>query len=139
MIRKSEADKVPLNPSFSEDGEYICKAGTFFCSKGYDMLNIDISHDGEVVARYFADKASEEYKGYLIGKPWRKIKLKNLIQFAAGEEPRLKYDSWTTSWLIKKADWEWADHESDDKVHMFCFGDIDWWENKIESRRYLSR
>ena len=68
MIRKREADQVPMSPAESIfPGKYVAYAKTFYCSQGYDMLNVDISCCGEVVARYFADPVTEEYKAFLIG------------------------------------------------------------------------
>ena len=49
MIRKSEADKVPLSPSEGMPGSITACAKAFYCSKGYDMLNVDLSMNGEVV------------------------------------------------------------------------------------------
>lgn len=139
MIRKHEADRIPLNPSDDDAFRFVCKARKIYSSAGYDILNIDISKGGEVVARYFADPVTEEYKGHLIGQPWKQIKLKNIIQLAAGERPRLTYDGWNTPWDTKEAHWVW-DEESGEKVARAALhGDVDRWENSVASRQYYDR
>lgn len=139
MIRKREADRIPLNPSEDDVFRFVCKARKIYSSAGYDILNIDISKGGEVVARYFADPVTEEYKGHLVGQPWKQIKLKNIIQLAAGERPRLTYDGWNTPWDTKEAHWVW-DEESGEKVARAALhGDVDWWENSVASRQYYDR
>jgi hypothetical protein len=125
MIRKREADRIPLNPSEDDVFQFVCKARKIYSSAGYDILNIDISKGGEVVARYFADPVTEEYKGHLIGQPWKKIKLKNIIQLAAGESPRLTYDGWNTPWDTKEAHWVWDEESGEAVARGALHGDID--------------
>ncbi|MGX8704288.1 MAG: hypothetical protein ACSW8H_07560, partial [bacterium] len=110
MIRKSEADA--LGPVPVDDGlpGYVAFARTFYCSKGYDMLNIDISLNGEVVARYFADPVTKEFKAFLIGESWSRITLQNIVQKAAGfsSTARTYYDTWNT----RRVDWHWIEGSS---------------------------
>ena len=61
MIRKSEADRIPLSPAAEDlSTPFVASAKTVYCSSGYDILNIDISRYGEVVARYFADRVENK-------------------------------------------------------------------------------
>ena len=138
MIRKREADQVPMSPSESSlPGKYTACAKTFYCSQGYDMLNVDVSCCGEVVARYFADPVTEEYKAFLIGKNWKRLKLANIIQLAAGLQPKIKTDPYLTGWDVERAKWEWA--EGSEKVTKKSLGtSIECFENSSESRRYYS-
>ena len=139
MIRKREADKLPLNPSADDDYRFVCRSRKFFCSAGYDILNIDISKGGDVVARYFADPVTEEYKAHLIGQPWKKIKLKNIIQLAAGERPRLTYDGFANPWNMREASWVWDEESGEAVARAALHADIDWWENSVASRQYYDR
>jgi len=109
MIRKREADRIPLNPSEDDVFRFVCKARKIYSSAGYDILNIDISKGGEVVARYFADPVTEEYKGHLVGQPW------------------------------KEAHWVWDEESGEAVARGALHGDIDYWENSIESRNYYDR
>lgn len=141
MIKKAEANALPLNPC--EDGlpgYYIAAARPFFCSKGYDMLNVDISLNGRVVARYFADPVTREHKAHLIGKTWSTIKLKNIIQKAAGYKPRLTTDGWGEAWDLNRASWQWEERAGGASVAKCVLGmDLDDWENRIAAQTYKTR
>lgn len=137
MIGKREADRVPLSPAEgSAPWRFTASAKAFYCSKGYDMLNIDISQHGVVVARYFADPVEEDYKGHLIGQPWKRIKFVNVIQLAAGLPPKIKTDPYLTGWDVEKAKWEWADDDSQAAVQRIIGSSIGLFENSSESARY---
>lgn len=141
MIRQTEAEALPISPAEHWDAStYVAKAKRFYCSNGYDMLNIDISHDGVVVARYFADPVEKEYKGFLIGKKWKRIKLKNLIQLAAGLEPKLRTDYYYYSSWVEEAKWTWDPSSTTEGIIGGTLNmGVDQWENSIESRKYYSR
>lgn len=139
MIRKSEADKVPLSPaSGGYTNAFIAVAKTVYCSSGYDILNVDVSHYGEVVARYFADRVESKFKGYLMGGKWSKIKLDNLIQKAAGHETIVSTYKGT---YMPTATWKWDDETGSEKTVKQYTGRIGltFWENAIESDHYQSQ
>ena len=105
MIRKSEADRIPLSPAAEDlSTPFVASAKTVYCSSGYDILNIDISRYGEVVARYFADRVENKFKGYLVGGKWSKIKLDNLVEKAAGHEASQR--TYACSWMPATR-WKW--------------------------------
>ena len=133
MIRKSEADKVPLLPS--EDympGRITATAQTFFCSKGYNMLNIDLTMGGEVVARYFADPVTGEHKGFLIGEKWGTVKLDTLAFKLNGDNRA----SWTYLRWCQNQRWEWADTEDADIVRDTLGESVESWETTNDSEKY---
>lgn len=148
MIRKGEADMIPLSPAhFAGSSAFVAVAKTVYCSSGYDILNIDISHYGEVVARYFADKVEGKFKGCLIGKKWKKIKFENLIREAAGQEPCVQTYGWGCGYTT--VNWSWNDKKngkgksSKEVVGKFLRStrctELIFWENAIESETYYSR
>ena len=138
MIRKSEADRIPLSPAAEDlSTPFVASAKTVYCSSGYDILNIDISRYGEVVARYFADRVENKFKGYLVGGKWSKIKLDNLVEKAAGHEASQR--TYACSWMPATR-WKWDCGDSQKTVQKFTgrIG-LTYWENAIESDRYQSR
>lgn len=138
MIRKSEADRIPLSPAAEDlSTPFVATAKTVYCSSGYDILNIDISRYGEVVARYFADRVENKFKGYLVGGKWSKIKLDNLIEKAAGHEATQR--TYTDTWMPATR-WKWDREDSKKTVQAFTgrMG-LTYWENAIESEAYYAR
>ena len=136
MIRKSEADKVPLSPSDGMRGSIIAYAKTFYCSKGYDMLNVDLSMNGEVVARYFADPVTKEYKGFLIGEKWGKIKIDTIALKLKGEEKQ----SWNFARWYYPPKWRWENDKNAERiVHKILGSSIDLWESRNDSEKYYKR
>lgn len=137
MIRKREADAVPLlYAEASVPGRFVASAQRFLCSKGYDMLNVDISHHGEVVARYFADPVEDEYKAHLIGENWKRMKLVNIIQLVAGLKPCIKTDPYLTGWYTEKASWEWDEGSEEIAKSVLHHYSVGYFENEAESDRY---
>lgn len=139
MIPKAEADKVPMTPSdtFFPKG-CVAVAKKFYCSKGYEMLNVDISHQGKVVARYFADPVTGEFKACLIGQPWRRIKLDNIIQLACGLEPKVTTDRYRIGWDVEVAEWMW-ETESDVIAYEALGNEVSYFENSSEQDIYKTR
>lgn len=136
MIRKSEADALPPFLAKSQDGHrFVAHARRFYCSKGYDILNVDVTNYDAVVARYFADPVTGEHKGYLAGEPWKKIKLINLIQKAAG----LRQVTNTYSWYYNYETARWGWDYSKDVVRKVLPQSLDYWENEQESELYYKR
>lgn len=143
MIPKAEADKVPMSPAAAPETwnptrMCVAVAKRYFCSAGYDILNVDISKNGEVVARYFADPVTDEFKAYLIGEPWRRIKLENIIQLACGLEPRVTTDRYVMRWDLDVADWTW-DEGSDVLAQAVLGREVSYFENSSEHERYMDR
>jgi DNA-directed RNA polymerase subunit RPC12/RpoP len=136
MIRKSEADKVPLSPSDGMRGSIIACAKAFYCSKGYDMLNVDLSMNGEVVARYFADPVTKEYKGFLIGEKWGKIKIDTIALKLEGEEKQ----SWNFARWYYPPKWRWENDKNAERIVLKILGSsIDLWESRNDSEKYYKR
>ena len=105
-----------------------------FGENGYDILVIDLFYGGEMVGRYFADKVTDEHKGWDVksGKWYQKIRLDNL---AAG----------ILSLPMDNSYWGWqTDHYSfrtgdDDTVHDYFGKEISSWENSAESSLVFKR
>ena len=136
MIRKSEADKVPLSPSEGMPGSITACAKAFYCSKGYDMLNVDLSMNGEVVARYFADPVTKEYKGFLIGEKWGKIKI-DTIALKLNNETK---ECWNFIRWYSPPKWHWEDNKNAERIVRKILGSsIDIWESCNDSEKYYKR
>lgn len=137
MIRKSEADALPAVPVDDGTNEFVAHASRYYCTKGYDILCIDISRFGDVVARYFADPVTNEYKGYMAySSGWGKIKLENLIQKAAGLQPKI--NTYCSPWYLECATWHWSEGSSH-LARDILNDHIEFFENYAESRKYYSR
>ncbi|MDO4803350.1 MAG: PcfJ domain-containing protein [Lachnospiraceae bacterium] len=136
MIRRSEADA--LEPVPVDDGLPGCVAyaRSFYCSKGYDMLNVDVSLNGEVVARYFADPVTSEFKGHLMGDAWSRITLENIIQKAVALPPRVRM--YSGSWYMQTADWHWYE-DSNSTVYKALGTYLEFFEQQASSRAYYDR
>lgn len=136
MIRKSEADA--LTPMPADDGlpGFVAYARSFYCSKGYDMLNIDISLNGEVVARYFADPVTRDFKAYLTGGKWSRITLQNIVQKAAELPARAR--TFQDPWGMPRADWHWM-KGTETVSHNLLGWSVELFESYSGSLRYEER
>ena len=136
MIRKSEADALPPVPVDDGLPGFVAYARTFYCSKGYDMLNIDISLNEEVVARYFADPVTKEFKAHLTGQSWSRITLQNIIQKAAELPPKAR--RYNEPWDMQRADWHW-DEGSSAVAHNMLGTFVEFFESYSSSCQYYGR
>ena len=143
IVLQSEPCEPPKKPHIkSSQGWYmrretiatIAKAQLIGTDDTAVVLNIDIFYEGELKARYFADKFANSHRALIINTgEWKQLCLQNVANVASGLSAN--YNEY--SYYCDMAHWDYETEEDRNIVHEYLERDVRYWESEIQSSKRM--
>lgn len=143
IVLQSEPCEPPKKPHIkSSQGWYmrretiatIAKAQLVGTDDTAPILNIDIFYEGELKARYFADKFANSHRALIINTgEWKQLCLQNVANVASGL--RANYNEY--SYYCDMVNWDYETKEDRNIVHAYLERDVRYWESEIQSSKRM--
>lgn len=143
IVLQSEPCEPPKKPHIkSSQGRYmrretiatIAKAQLVGTDDTAAVLNIDIFYEGELKARYFADKFANSHRALIINTgEWKQLCLQNVANVASGLSAN--YNEYR--YYCDMAHWDYETEEDRNIVHEYLERDVRYWESEIQSSKRM--
>ena len=145
IVLQSEPCEPPKKPHMKSEANYwsvrkediatIAKAQLIGSADTVIVLNIDIFFEGELKARYFADKFACSHRALIVDTgDWKRLCLQNVANVAAGLKPN--YNEY--NFYCDMVHWDFETVEDSDIVHRYLGTDVRYWESEIQSEKRIT-
>jgi len=145
IVLQSEPCEPPKKPHMKSKANYwsvrkediatIAKAQLIGSADTVIVLNIDIFFEGELKARYFADKFACSHRALIVDTgDWKRLCLQNVANVAAGLKPN--YNEY--NFYCDMVYWDFETVEDSDIVHRYLGRDVRYWESEIQSAKRIT-
>lgn len=145
IVLQSEPCEPPKKPHMKSKANYwsvreediatIAKAQLIGSADTVIVLNIDIFFEGELKARYFADKFACSHRALIVYTgDWKRLCLQNVANVAAGLKPN--YNEY--NFYCDMVHWDFETVEDSAIVHRYLGTDVRYWESEIQSEKRIT-